>query len=69
MLSTVDLLVFISLDQVLFVLKILFTFFTKQVTSMRRSTVLTLPLQLGFPGTRYVLFVVSQPMTTWMTRL
>jgi len=30
-------------------LKILFTFVTKQATLMRRSTVLSLPLQLEFP--------------------
>ncbi len=43
--STVDLLVLTSLDQLLFILKILFTFFTKQPTLMGRSTVLSLPLQ------------------------
>ncbi len=45
-LSTVDLLVLTSLDQLLFILKILLTFFTKQATFMRRSTVLRLPPQL-----------------------
>jgi hypothetical protein len=49
-LSAVELLVLTSLDQLLFILKILFTFFTKQATLMRRSTVLSLPLQLVFPG-------------------
>jgi hypothetical protein len=44
-----DLLVLTSLDQLLFILKILFNFITKQATSTRRSTVLSLPLQLGFP--------------------
>jgi len=48
-LSTVNLLVLTSLDQLIFKLKILFTFFTKQATLMRRSTVLSLPLQLVFP--------------------
>jgi hypothetical protein len=48
-LSTVNLLVLTSLDQLIFKLKILFTFVTKQVTLMRRSTVLSLPLQLVFP--------------------
>ncbi len=47
-LSTVDLLVLTSLDKLLFQLKILLTFFTKQATSMRRSVVLSLPLQLVF---------------------
>jgi len=45
-LSTVDLLVQLSLEQLIFKLKILFTF----GTLMRRSTVLSLPRQLGFPG-------------------
>ncbi len=49
-LSTVDLLVLTSLDQLIFILKILFTFITKQLTLLRRSTVLCLPLQLVFPG-------------------
>ncbi len=48
--STVDLLELTSLDQLLFILKILLTFFTKQPTLMRRSTVLSLPIQLEFPG-------------------
>jgi hypothetical protein len=37
-----------SLDQLVFILKILFTSFTKQGTLMRRSTVLSLPTQLAF---------------------
>jgi len=48
--STMDLLVLTSFDRLLFILKILFTFFTKQVTLLRRSTVLILFLQLVFPG-------------------
>jgi hypothetical protein len=48
-LSTVDILVQTSLEQVLFVLKILFTFVTKQATLMRRLIVLILPFQLVFP--------------------
>ncbi len=47
-LSTVDLLVLTSLHQLLLMLKILFTFFTKQPTLIRRSTVLSLPPQLVF---------------------
>jgi len=43
-LNTVDLIVLTSLDELLFIFKMLFTFFTKQVTLMRRSTVLSLPL-------------------------
>jgi hypothetical protein len=41
-LSTVDLLVLTSLDKLVFELKI-FSFFTKQATLMRRSTVPGLP--------------------------
>jgi hypothetical protein len=48
--STVDLLVLTGLDQLLFILKVLFTFLKKPATLMRRSTVQSLPLQLVFPG-------------------
>jgi hypothetical protein len=48
-LSTVDLLVLTSLDQLLFILKILFAFLETLATLMRRSTVLNHPLQLVFP--------------------
>jgi hypothetical protein len=48
-LSTIDLLVLTSLDLHVFELKILFIFMTKQATLMRRSTVLSLPPQKGFP--------------------
>ncbi len=48
-LSTVDLLALTSLDQLTFMLKILFTCVAKQATLMRRSIVLILPLQLVFP--------------------
>jgi hypothetical protein len=46
-LRTVDLLVLTSLDQLIFILKMLFFFFTKQATT-KRSTVLSLPPQLVF---------------------
>jgi hypothetical protein len=49
-LSTVDLLVLTSLDRLLFILKILLNSFTKQATLMRRSTVLSIPRYLVFPG-------------------
>jgi len=49
-LSTVDLLVLSSLDQLSFILKILFSSFTKQATLMRRSKVLSLSPQCVFPG-------------------
>jgi hypothetical protein len=48
-LSTVDLLVLANLDQLLVILKMLFTFDTKQPILTRRSTVLTRPPQLVFP--------------------
>jgi len=47
--STVDLLVLTSFEQLIFIVKILFSFFTKQATLMKRSTVLSLPPQLVFP--------------------
>ncbi len=47
--STIDLLVPTSLEQLLFVIKILFTSFTRHGVLMRRSVVQTLPLQLVFP--------------------
>ncbi len=46
----VDLLVLTSLDQLLFILKILFRYTTKEVALIRRLDVLSLPLQLVFPG-------------------
>jgi hypothetical protein len=49
-LCTIDHLVLTSLDQLILILKILFSFFTKQATLMRRSTSLSLPPQLVFPG-------------------
>jgi hypothetical protein len=57
----VDRLVLTSLDQPVFILKILFTFF-KKGSLMRRSTALSLLLQLVFPGfsgkgkTRFIIF-------------
>jgi hypothetical protein len=56
---TVDLLVLTSLDQLIFILKILFSFLTKQATLMRRSTVPSLPPQLEFPGKGLQLFQPS----------
>jgi hypothetical protein len=47
--STVDLLVLISSDGLILKLKILFNLVTKQGILMRRSTVLSLALQLGYP--------------------
>jgi hypothetical protein len=49
-LSTADLLVLTSLDQLLSIMKTLFSFFPKQATLMKWSTVRSLPLQSVFPG-------------------
>ncbi len=49
-LSTVDLLVLTYLDQLVFILKTSFSFFTKQASLRRRSTVLSLLPQLVFPA-------------------
>jgi hypothetical protein len=43
MISTVDLFVLTSLGHLLYKLNILFSFYTKQATLMRRSSVLSLP--------------------------
>jgi hypothetical protein len=48
-LSTFDLLVLTSLDQLLFLLGILLIFFTKKDSLMRRSSVLSLPPHLVVP--------------------
>jgi hypothetical protein len=48
-LSTVDLLLLFSSDQLYFMLKILFTSFARQAALIRRSTVLSLSPQLVFP--------------------
>jgi hypothetical protein len=52
-LSTADILILTSLEQLLLTFQTLFTLFTKQATLMRRSTVLSLPLQVVFPGLSY----------------
>ncbi len=57
-LSTVDLFVLTSFDQLLFILKILFTFFTKQATLTRTSTVLSPPPQL--------VFLAQTQLTLWL---
>ncbi len=49
-LSTVNLLVLTSLDQLIFILKILFTVVTRQADIKRRSTVPSLPFLLAFPA-------------------
>jgi hypothetical protein len=49
----VDLIVLSCLDKLIFILKILFTFVSEQATVMR-STVLSLPPQLVFPGFTYL---------------
>jgi hypothetical protein len=52
-LGIVDLLALTSLEQLLLITETLLTFFTKQVVLLRRSTVLSLPLQLVFPAYIY----------------
>jgi hypothetical protein len=49
-LGTVDLLVLTSLDLLIYILTGLFAFVAKQRSLIRRSTVLSLSLQLVFPG-------------------
>ncbi len=61
-LSTVDLLVLTSLGQLVFILKLLFSFVTKYAALMRRSTVLSLPLQLVFLG--FKMHLIPAP-TSW----
>jgi hypothetical protein len=58
-LSTLDLLVVTSLDNLLLILKTFFYFFTKQATLLRRSTVLRLPLQSVFPASALT-FVIEE---------
>jgi len=48
--GTVDLLISTCSDWALLILKNIIFFFTKQTILMRRSSVLSLPLQQGFPG-------------------
>ncbi len=55
----VDLLVITSLDQLIFIMKILFTFTTKQTASVSKSILLSLPPQLAFPET--VFLVAGDP--------
>ncbi len=58
-LTTVDLLELTSLDQLLLILKTLLTFFTKQDTLMRKSTVLSFPLQLVFLASTIQLLAIT----------
>jgi hypothetical protein len=67
-LSTVGLLILHIIDQFLFILEILFTYFTKQATLMRRSNVLRFPTQLVFPGCAFIvnfLFPVHRSEKFW----
>ncbi len=62
-LSTVDLLVLTSLDQLVFIPKILLTFAAKQATSNLNEEVngTRLSLQLVFPGIRFEVEVKKRP--------
>ncbi len=51
-LSTVDLLALTSLDQLIFILIMSYTFITKQATIMSRLTILSFPVKLAFPADR-----------------
>ncbi len=57
-LSTEDFPVLTSLDLLLLILKTLFTFFTKQVTLIRRLIVLSLPFQFVFPDINMSKFTI-----------
>jgi len=57
--STVDLLVLTSLDELFLVLQALFTFLTKQASLTRRSMVPSLPLLLVFPVLAFALPALS----------
>jgi hypothetical protein len=61
---TVDLLVLISSDQLLSILKLYFLLFTKQPILVRWSIVLSLPLQQEFPG----LYVGDWEKTIYLRR-
>jgi len=62
-LSTVDLLVLTSVDQLYFILKYNLPFFTKQATLMRRSTVLILPPHLVFPSLALAVWLLVTPIS------
>jgi len=55
-LSTVDFLVLIGLNQLLFILKALFVFLTKQAALIWRATVLKSSPSVGFPRSSTSLF-------------
>ncbi len=59
-LGTIDLLEIICLDQLLFILQAWFTFLQKQAILMRRSTVLTIPLQLVLPAVEVITVLHSK---------
>ncbi len=58
-LSTVDLLVLTRLDQIVFKSKIVFSFFTKQATLIRRTTCAELSPQLLFHGESYQIMLME----------
>ncbi len=64
--NTANLLILTSLDQLLFLMTILFTYVTKQAALLRSSTVLSLPVQLVFPVQSYdAFFFVTNPLPTY----
>jgi hypothetical protein len=68
-LSTVDLLIPTSLDQLLFRLKRFFCIFTKQANLTRRSVVLSLPRLLVFPARPIAELWKVQNVTAWLDAL
>ncbi len=58
---TADFLLLTSLYQLLFLMKIIFIFFTKRATLISWSIVLSLPFQLVFPGWFQALFAIIEP--------
>ncbi len=64
-LSAADFHVLTSLDQLIFILKILFAFVTKQATFTRRSTLLILPLQLASHGSTNELLPLASSNFTY----
>ncbi len=62
----VDFLVLTSLDQLMFKIKILFTFVIKQATLMRTSTILRILLQLVYPGGNNILMsTIGGPVSSY----
>jgi hypothetical protein len=55
-----------SLDELLLIVQTLLTFFTKRATEIRRSTVLSYPLQLVFDGVTFVIVEAPGPLFSFL---